>query len=1147
MGLQLILGSSGSGKSEFIYQNTIQQAMKEERQNYIILVPEQYTIETQNNMIHMHPRHGLFNIDILSFARLAYRVFDELGDYKYSVLDDIGKNLILQKVIEEHKKELKVFQNKAGMKGFTSQMNSVLSELYQYGIEDKTLENMITDTEKKPLLNQKLHDIEVIYQAFKEYISRDYITSEELLQVLCEVIEKSDLVRKSEFVLDGFAGFTPLQYRLVRLLMRYAKKLTITITIPKEESDCHVIYEHELFKMSKGMIQTMLQMAQEEDISIFDSVYMEDYQENEWLYRFKNFHAMQHLEKNIFRYKKESRAKDNEGIRIVCAKNPYEESLFVVNEIIRLVREEGYRYREIAIITGDLEGYRRNISHLLEMNEIPFFLDYKRNILKNPMVEVIRAFIEMAVYDMSYESVFRYLRSQMSDLTLEEIDLLENYALAFGIQGMKAWEKEWTCFYGVIEKEELEEMNEIRKKFYHSIEKNLTVLKKKSTVYEYTRAIYQQVISLNIQDKLESYRQKFEKDNRLSLAKEYDQTYGVLMKLFDQTATLLGDEVLTAKEYAKILDAGFEELKVGVIPIGIDQILVGDIERTRLNHIKALFFIGVNDGIIPNTKTDRGVLTEGERNFLVEHKYELAPTNKENAFIQKFYLYQNLTKPEEKLYLTYAACSSAGKTIRPSYLISSFKSLFQNLTEEYFENQLNASNVNNEYQALRYAADGIREYVVQQNNPIWKELYHILWKNEKIQRQLYPLIEGANYKNDCSPIGREIASKIYGDTEKNITRLEQYAACAYSQFLMYGLNLTKRSEYQTSAADYGTIYHNALEYVMRTIEKKKIAWENITGEVQEELVEEAMNYAVSKCNNIAIFGTARNAYMLTRIKRVTERTVWVLVKHITSGKFHPKKYEMKVRHGRVDRVDTYEDENNIYVKIIDYKSGEKKFDIIDTYYGLQLQLVLYMGESLEYIKREPETGKKRVVPGGMFYYTIKDPFVTQEEIADLDGKYLAQFKPSGLVNSRRDILHAFDQKIQDDTDKNAGYDSSVIKVKYNKSGLLSATSAVADENQFQYLVQYAKKKAGAMSDEIDNGKIELNPYLKNGKTPCEYCAYQSVCEFDVKLPGNKYRQLPKLNSSDVWKKLEENFREKEELKETQIKQKKTGMEDEQWQ
>lgn len=1125
MSLQLILGSSGSGKSHYIYEKTIQKELSNPNQSYYIIVPDQYSVETQNNVIQMHPNRGLFHIDILGFTRFAYRIFDELGDYTYLVLDDIGKNLILQKVMEGHKKELKVFENKASMKGFTSQMNSVLSELYQYGIDEKKFADMLTDTRKKPLLNQKLQDIELIYRAFKEYIDRDYIISEELLQILCEVIDQSEIVRNSEFILDGFNGFTPLQYRLIRLLMRYAKKVTIAITVPKDESSYQVIYEHELFKSSKETMRTLIQLALEEGIDVLDTIYMEDYQDGENFYRFKNFHAMQHLEKNLFRYKKEIREENHEGLRIIRAKNPYEESAFVVNEINRLIREEGYRYREIAIITGDIEGYRRDLSELLEQNEIPYFLDYKRNILKNPMVELIRSFIEMAIYDMSYESVFRYLRSQMVDFTLEEIDLLENYVLAFGIRGMKAWEKEWTLFYGVIEEEELEEMNSLREKFYCSVEKNLKILKRKATVGDYTKAIYNQVESLHVQEKLEQYQLQFKRDKKLSLAKEYDQTYGLCIKLMEQIFALLGEEEITILEYARIFDAGFEELEVGVIPIGNDQIIVGDIERTRLNHIKALFVVGVNDGIIPNTNVQHGVLTEGERSFLLEQKYEIAPTNKENAFMQKFYLYQNLTKPENKLYLTYAASKNDGKSIRPSYLISSIKSLYENLQEEDFENELHPSNVNNEFQALRYAADGIREYVLQENNPIWKELYRILWENENTKLDLYKLIEAAIYKNDSSPIGREIAQKIYGDNKKSITRLEQFAACEYSQFLIYGLKLEDRLEYQTRAADYGTIYHNALEVILKRIEKEKISWENISQDVLEELVKNGLENAVSKCNNTAIFGTARNAYMITRVKRTLERTLWVLVKHITKGKFQPKKSEMRVPHGRIDRLDMYEDESNVFVKIIDYKSGEKKFDIVDTYFGLQLQLVLYMGEALEQMKKEPEFEQKRVVAGGMFYYTIKDPFDVKETVDDVEGKYLSIFSPSGLINSRLDVLQAFDTKICDEKENNAKYSSNVVKLNFNAKGELKKDQNIADENQFQQIIAYAKKKAAAMSKEIDEGMISLNPYQKSTRTPCDYCDYRSVCEFDVKLPGNKYRQLPKLDRTEVWKIMEEDFRQ----------------------
>ena len=1107
MSLQLILGGSGSGKSYQLYRTMVEDSIKNPATNYIAIVPEQFTMQTQKDIVTLHPNSGVLNIDILSFDRLAYRVFEEVGMNHLDVLDDTGKNLILRKVLGNEKEKLKVFKNKIGLAGFVDEMKSVLSEMLQYGIGSKELETMILSAKRKPLLQGKLRDIEIVKKSFETYLENKFITSEGLLDVLCSVIHNSDIIKNSQIAIDGFTGFTPIQYRLLSLLMVYANKVKVTITIPAKEADFSFCKEHELFHMSKDTVIKLSKLAKEQAVTQEKDIILTGTP-----YRFKENSALAFLEEHLFRYSSSAVCKGSSSVRLFAASNPLKEAEYVANCIYRLIREKGYRYRDIAVVTGDMENYYRHLSEVFKENEIPAFIDHKRNILNNPCVETIRSIVDLIQKDFSYESVFRYLKSGMNHIASEKIDFIENYVIAMGIRGFGRWNKNWERPCRQIKEDMLPEVNEIRQEIIEPLKKIRSAFKKKhATVKDFTIALYEFIVDEKMQDELEIYEKSFFAEGNLSLSKEYAQTYKYVIDLFDKIVGLLGDEIISLKEYNDILDAGFAEIKVGVIPPGIDEVMVGDIERTRLKEIKVLFFIGVNDGIIPKIDGSGGILSRSDRDFLHEASFELAPTAKENTLIQKFYLYLHLTKPSEKLYLSYSNTGNDGKTKRPSYLINTIESMYetpQRILSDAFEGIFG---ITNKEKAVNYVANEIRGYSMKDLSHVWKESFSILCSDDKYNESMKKIIDAAFYCSKDSKLDQAVAHVLYGEDEiKSITRLEKYAACAYSHFITYGLALAEREEHTIEASDIGSLYHNAIELVSAKIGSGEFDWRNLSNKDRNMLVKEAVAETVSKYENTALTSSARNAYMIRRLERVTDKTIWALSKHIESGRFEPAFYEYKLDKGRVDRVDLYDDGENIFVKIIDYKSGNKKFSIIDTYYGLQMQLMLYIGETVDTLQQIfPD---KKVLPGAVFYYNVKDPYISKNVMSDESGKsnkYLREFQMSGLVNRRPGVIAALDQSIEETND------SDIIDVKLTSKGI-HAKSSVADDTEFSQLIEYINDKTRAINQEIKEGSIDINPYKKGEFKPCDYCEYHSVCGFDTKLPGSEYRKLTNLKPNEVW-------------------------------
>lgn len=1130
MALQFILGGSGSGKTHYIHEKIVGEADKNPDRNYFCVVPEQFTMQTQKDLVTMHPDGGILNIDVLSFQRLAYRVFEETGTRVGKVLEETGKNLVIRKLAQEHQEELKVLSGNLKKTGYINEIKSLISELTQYAVSEEELERFTESSKKRPHLYWKLRDLQVLYKAFHDYLADQYITAEELLEVLCQVVERSEMIQRSIIVLDGFTGFTPIQNKLMQKLMQYAKKVMVTVTIDSREDPYRVQGEHQLFSLSKKTISTLMKLAKESGTAVEEAMVIRPSGRS----RFRRESALSALEQNLFRPHRRPFEEQQEQISLHLLRNPEEEVSWTALKIRSLIREQGFHYRDFAVITGNMEAYGYCLERIFPEYGIPCFLDYKRSVLGNPFVEFLRALLEMAEQDFTYETVFRFLRSGLSGMRREETDLLENYVLALGIRGHKKWANRFIRTYKTLTEEELFQIDSLREQFAELVLPFGEIMRKKGVdVRTRTTALYQIIDKLEIQKKLAAFEERFKREGNQVLAKEYHQIYPIVMDLFDKLVDLLGDQKLSAKEYREILEAGFAEARVGVIPPGVDQVVAGDMERTRLKDVKVLFFLGVNEGNVPKNTSRTGLLSDMEREQLKAQGMELAPTAREQGYIQRFYLYLNLTKPSFRLYVCCSLLDGSGKALRPSYLMNVLKGMFPNLElvkEEGWQKEAFAT----PKEGLRLLIEGLRSYRNGEADEKFYELYRWYAAREQYEEKLSQLLEAAFSRHTDSGLGRAVAHALYGTVlENSVTRLERYAACAYAHFLMYGLRLSERSVYEFAPVDMGNIFHQTLELFSKRLEESSYTWRNIPEEVQGAWIEECMDLVTADYGNTILQSTARNAYAAERMKRMMKRTVWALGRQIEKGLFTPENYEItfsgvsdlnavnialspeeKLRlQGRIDRMDTCEEEKSVYVKVIDYKSGNTSFQLVSLYHGLQLQLVVYLNAAMELAAKE-HPGKE-IHPAGIFYYHIEDPLLDQDagaEAENLNERVMEKLKLSGLVNGDPEVIKKLDQDMPGK--------SSVLPLSYNKDGSLRAGSSVAAERQFRDLSSFVNRKIQKIGTEILEGRMDVNPYELKGKTACDYCAYRGVCGLDPKDEGYGFRRLKAFEDAEVWERIE---------------------------
>ncbi len=1128
MSLQFIMGPSGSGKSHYLYQKVTEESLKHPDKNYIVLVPEQFTMQTQKDFVMASPNKAIMNVDVLSFNRLAYRIFEETGESNHVVLDDVGKNFVIRKIASDCENELKVLGSNLKKTGYISEIKSIISEFTQYDIHAEDLDRMQKSAGEHTNLYYKLGDVRRVYEGFQNYLQEKYITGEEVLELLCQAVPKSKILKDSVVVLDEFTGFTPIQNKLLRVLLKVCEKVMVTVTMSKGENPYVYTHPYQLFGMSKKMVTSLVQIAKEEKVELDEEVYLY----GRPLPRFKDNAPLDFLESHLFRYSKEKYEEEQNAVQVWCARNPHGEIDFVAQQIRHMIRVNGWSYKDIAIITSDQEAYANQVEKVFQKYEIPFFMDHKRSILLNSFVEFLRSLLAMVEQNFTYESVFRYLKSGFSGFTMNEIDILENYVVAMGMRGYTKWQEKWIRRSRTMEETELAEVNDIRARFVSKIETVTEVLKRRSkTVFDVTQALHDFFLQEEIQKQVMRQEQLFAEQGELALEKEYAQVYRIVIELFEKFVDLLGEEKLALKEFCELLDAGLEQAKVGIIPPSMDQVMVGDVERTRLKDIKALFFVGVNDVFIPGNARKGGIISEYDREKFAKDGVTLAPTAKEKTFIQKFYLYRVLTKPTKQMILTYSKSSTEGNSLRPAYLIQDILKLYANLkvndaARTYKEMELTAeSGMTLLVEGLQQKEKGLtlewqELYTWYKANPIWAE---------KIQQ----VVEAAYYENPKEILTTEAARKLYGDIlENSVTRLEKFSSCAYAHFLAYGLRLREREEFRFQAVDMGNLFHGALERFSKKLEKEKYTWTSISKEQAENLIEASVEECIIDYGNTILYSSARSEYVIKRLKRMMNRTVWALKKQLENGDFIPTGYEVtfggmsqislsnielddlgKMRlYGKIDRVDVCEDDENIYVKIIDYKTGEKAFDLGELCHGLQMQLVLYMNAAMELEqKKHPE---KKVIPAGLLYYRMKDPIVDKVKGQELiEEAILKELQPDGMVNESREVLNHFEH----DVVKN--YRS--IPVSLNNDGSISKKSKVLTEEEFALISQYANHHLKETGTKILEGNIEIAPFEMGDRTGCDYCPYHVVCGFDGRISGFDYKHLEKLNKEDAIRKMSE--------------------------
>lgn len=1165
MKVEFLVGRSGSGKTTAIL-NSIRDQLREDPlgKPIIFLVPDQMTFLMEYELAKMKELGGMVRAQVYSFSRLAWRILQQEGGMSRQFLGTSGVQMLLRKLIEEHKNEFKVYQKASDKSGFIKQAAAMITEFKQYALSPADLRQVMEGSSnsyfgEERVLSDKLHDLCLLYQKLESTLEGHYLDSEDYLNLLSEKIPYSEELKKAHVYVDGFHQFTAQEYRILVQLMTYSEGVTIGLTADRPFTR-HLPHELHLFRMTGKTFYKLYSKAKELNAEPAIVPFLETKRQLE-------APELAHLEQT-FEARPTIPFSDAEGsLQILEATNKRTEIEGIAREIHSLVRKENYRYKDISILARNTADYKETIQEVFKDYELPFFIDGKEPMQNHPLIELLRSTLDIITGNWRYEAVFRCAKTELlyplkgnKQKMREKIDRLENYCISYGIKG-----EQWTNGrpfqyrrhssldgqYPLTDQEiKMENMlNEVKKWIADPVYSLQKRLKKAKSVGEMGVALYTYLEEIQIPEKLDLLRQQAEENGQIIEARQHDQVWNAAIQMLDEFVEMMGDTNISLPLFQQMIETGVESLCYALVPPALDQIFIGNMDISRMYGTKCTFIVGVNDGVLPAKPSEDSVLSEDDREWLARNGIELSPSGRERLLDENFLIYMAMASASSKLYLSYPIADAEGKAMLPSPIIKRVeewfplhqKKLLINEPEQLPDkDQLDF--LVNKHVALSYLASQLRLWKSQYPiSDIWWSTYNFLM-NDPDKRFTQKVLSSLFYKNEVRQLDKQVSRDLYGETlQGSVSRMERFQSCAFSHFASHGLGLKERQFYKLEAPDIGQLFHSALKLISDRLHELRINWSDVSKKESAALSHDAVNQLAPRLQKEILLSTSRYQYMKEKFEKIIARVVSILSEHAKAsgfvpagleldfgkkGPLPPMRFQLKSGHtmelaGRIDRIDQAENNGRLLLRIVDYKSSSKSLDLTEVYYGIALQMLTYLDMSVTYSK---EWLGAEAVPAGVLYFHVHDPLIQSNVplgLDEIEKEIYKQFKMKGYLLDDRDAIRLMDQTLTEGR-------SEIIQAGFKKDGSLRSDSAVINEEQFRHLRRHIRKTFQKAGEEIMDGRISIKPYKIKDKIPCTFCSYRSVCQFDESLAENQYRLLTPEKDDIILEKLKMEDQEDEE-------------------
>lgn len=1069
MAVRFILGRAGSGKT-WICLEEIRRILRQSPWGppLLFLVPEQATFQMEYALVTTPDLPGSVRARVVSFRRLAREVLASAGGSQSPPLGELGRQMVLRLLLRRHLDELRIFRPSAGRAGFAGQLAGLIKELHTYNVEASALEECLDKIAAGGAgrsLAAKLRDVLLLLQAYESFLAGRFSDPDALLNLAARRLLEARLLAGAVVWVDGFAGFTPQEYRMLAAIFAQAAKVSVALCVDFEPA------EASLFQPTLDTYRRLKDLADRLGLEQEELRLPSGNQSGPQgaASRFANNPVLAHLEREFGKPIPRAYPGVPRGLSLVVAANPWAEVEGAARAMLELVKK-GCRWRDMAVIVRNLEDYRDTIALVFRTYGIPFFLDARRPVLHHPLARLLLAAVEVVASGWAAEPVFQCLKTDLWPLGRGEIDGLENYVLAYGVAGA-AWREEEPWKY--------HQRAAVDTRGFSTILGRVDYLRRqvvklfgplgrvtpgtRLTVREWTAGLWQLVENLEVAATLERWQEEAVRQGDPSLAEEHGQAWEGIRTMSDELVNALGEELLTAREYGEVLRAGLEGLFLGLIPPGLDQVLVGSVERSRQPDLRAVFVLGVNEGLFPARFAEESLLGDAERETLLANGVELAPSCRQRLFAEDFLAYIAFTRPREFLWVSYCLADEEGRPRQPSPFIARLRRLFPDLVEIRLDAPVTVP---------AQASPGRQDPTLP----------------PETVRRLYP-----------SPV---LCS---------ISRLEAFARCPFAHFAAYGLDLQGRQDARFDPPSLGVFLHETLHRVAESLERRGKDWRRLTVEEGEAVAREVVAELLAEEKQGLFPGSARLRYIMTHILcQIAVRVVNLLAAHARAGRFSPVAVEAAFGPGgplaplrlelgngqeaclvgRIDRVEAARGRDGWYVRVIDYKTGRAAFGQEKALAGVELQLPLYLAVAVANAERLlPE--RATALPAGLFYFPLADPIIPAKgklapEEAEAAGR--RRLRLQGLLLAEDEAVHLMAE------DKEMA--QVLLPVSFNQDGRLAGQSRALSRAEMEQFLNKAKEKARELLARMLRGEVAATPARVGGEPACRDCPYPAVCQRD---------------------------------------------------
>ncbi|MCI9596967.1 MAG: hypothetical protein HFE75_06670 [Firmicutes bacterium] len=1098
--LRIFYGRENINKERFLFDSI--------KGKTLLLVPDQFTLQAERDAFFYLGAKGLMDLEVVSISRLGLKVLAETGGGRTALIDKYGRHMLLTKILAENRERLGIYRGLEQKQSFIEMVNNFISELKQYGVGPAELEMLSAELGETAFLKKKLKDISLIFKCYEEQIQGKYLDTEDYVSLYADKIQESQMIQDSEIWVFGFDAFTPKNIEVIGRLMKSAPQVNLILTCDAGGRD------DELFSLTKGIMTRFCDLAEEERVPwekrrIASNYEIKDKKE-----------AIAGLEQELYSIPAK-KLSDCKGITLVKAANFYSEAESAAAKVLSLVRDQGLAYHEIILICNDMETRGSIAKRVFSQYGIDLFLDKKQSILHNPASVFLLSLLDVSSKGYRTEQLFRLLKTGLTPLSWEQIERLENYARKYRIRGNR-WKLPFTRGASEYRPEVWVELEESRSQVVAIIEPFQERFAKGRTVKERVRILYQYLAEdCGLPQKLEDLMELQQQRGFFEAAGETAQVWGILMDVLDQFVEIVGEELLLAESFGDILKAGLESIEVGLLPPSADGLIMGTMQRTRSSHVKAMLVLGANEGLLPASAPMESILNEDEKRFLSEQEIEICKVEEIRRQEEKLAIYKNLSRPSQALWISYSVSDKDGRETKPSQIITKLKDIYPQLIVEpdivssgSAKTLVQAENATMEHltEALRRMMDGC---VL---DPVWETTAG--WY-QKMGR-LSAVKDGLFFTNKQERLKQQFVRDLYkkASEQEELTvspsRLERYSRCPFSHFIAYGVRPEEERIHQVGGRELGDLYHACLMEISKWLTQEGVPvnhpqsrWMTVSKEECEEKIKDIIKEETTGYKEGLMAEGKEEQYRTGRLLEICNEISWILIDHVRRGSIHTIAFEQAFGRGRsirpitvateqgqvmiegkIDRVDILEDGR---VKIIDYKTGQEKFDRKEAEKGFRLQLMLYL-RAAQQQEREP---------AGVFYFLIREPSVSAEAI--LPEAFSEKVEQEAKKACRMDGIMVDDpQVIGHIAGAFSGY-SDIVPVRRTQKGITgTGPDKLLEEEDFRSLQHTVDEKINEICGGLLSGNIEIRPKKSGDMSACAYCQYKGICQFDLAFEGCKY-------------------------------------------